>query len=181
MSNIGKKPINFRSDTQIVVNSENFVEIYGSLGKLSLQVPKEFKIQLDLVHHQVSLIPNESTKKIKALWGLYRSLLSQAIIGVNQGYSIQLEIIGVGYRALLLDTNILSLKIGYNQDILVDIPSDIKITCLKPTVIMIEGLDKQKVHQVASEIRQLRKPDSYKGKGIRYSEEIVVLKEGKKK
>lgn len=181
MSNVGKKAINFRSNVTVEVDKDNNITVLGKLGKASLRVPRQFEIVLDKEDLKLMIIPHSSDKNIKALWGLYRSLLSQMVVGVSLGYTVQLEIVGIGYRVVSLAKNELSFKIGYNREILYKVPLSVDAECIKPTLIRLKGLDKQTVYQIAADIRSLRVPDSYKGKGIRFLGEKLQLKEGKKK
>ena len=114
------------------------------------------------------------------MWGLQRTLVNNLVVGVSKGYEQQLEIAGVGFRAAVQGKN-LQLQLGYSHDVIYPIPTGIDIKCEKPTLILVSGFDKQKVGQVAAEIRSFRKPEPYKGKGIKYAEEKIRRKEGKKK
>ena len=125
-------------------------------------------------------MPLNESKNAKACWGMARTIINNMITGVSKGFSRVLEINGVGYRASI-EGEILTLQLGYSHDIKLAIPDDLEVKCSKPTEILVSGIDKQKVGQFASEIRKLRKPEPYKGKGIKYQEEFVRRKEGKKK
>jgi large subunit ribosomal protein L6 len=122
----------------------------------------------------------EDTKQARAMWGMSRTMVANLIAGVTQGFTKKLEITGVGYRAAVQGAN-LQLQLGYSHDIAYPIPQGIQVQCPKPTEIVVTGIDKQKVGQVAAEIRQFRPPEPYKGKGIRYAGEFILRKEGKKK
>ena len=124
--------------------------------------------------------PLSESKTSKAAWGMVRTLVNNMVKGVSEGFSKVLEINGVGYRASI-DGDILTLQLGYSHDIKLAVPSDLDVKCTKPTEILVSGIDKQRVGQFASEIRRLRKPEPYKGKGVKYQEEIIRRKEGKKK
>ena len=122
----------------------------------------------------------EDTKEARAMWGMSRTLVANLIAGVTEGFTKKLEISGIGYRAAVQGAN-LQLQLGYSHDVAYPIPQGIQIVCPKPTEIVVTGIDKQKVGQVAAEIRQFRPPEPYKGKGIKYAGEFILRKEGKKK
>ena len=122
----------------------------------------------------------EDTKRARAMWGMSRTLVANLIAGVTEGFTKKLDITGVGYRAAMQGSN-LQLQLGYSHDISYPIPQGIQVVCPKPTEIVITGIDKQKVGQVAAEIRHYRPPEHYKGKGVRYAGEFILRKEGKKK
>lgn len=175
MSRIGKLPIHIPEGVEIQIN-ENTITAVGTLGSLSLKY-----------HSSIQILKEEDTLQFqlknldyKSYWGTYRTLVNQMIIGVSQGFVINLELIGVGYKAHI-EENQLILKVGFSHDIIHKIPEGIKIICQKPTFISIYGINKQKVHQEASIIRSYKKPEPYKGKGIIYENEIIIKKEGKKK
>ena len=128
----------------------------------------------------IDIAMREDTKEARALWGMSRTLVANLIAGVTEGFTKKLEITGVGYRAAVQGQN-LQLQLGYSHDIAYPIPQGIQIVCPKPTEIVITGIDKQKVGQVAAEIRRFRPPEPYKGKGIKYAGEFILRKEGKKK
>jgi len=186
MSHIGKKPIQIPLDINISYNKLS-IKITGPLGSLSLELPNKIECEFKTspspqLYVQVKENNNsKQNKKDISLWGTYRSLINNMVIGVSRGFSKKLELVGVGYRASLEKNNSLNLKLGYSHPVEYSIPNDVKIQCLKPTLILITGIDHQRVNQVASEIRRFRSPEPYKGKGIRYGEEEISLKEGKKK
>jgi large subunit ribosomal protein L6 len=122
----------------------------------------------------------DDTKNARAMWGISRTMVANLVAGVTQGFTKKLEITGVGYRAAVQGSN-LQLQLGYSHDITYPIPHGIQVVCPKPTEILVTGIDKQKVGQVAAEIRQFRPPEPYKGKGVRYAGEFILRKEGKKK
>jgi large subunit ribosomal protein L6 len=122
----------------------------------------------------------KDTQEARAMWGMSRTLVANLIAGVTQGFTKRLEITGVGYRAAVQGSN-LQLQLGYSHDITYPIPQGIQVQCPKPTEILVSGIDKQKVGQVAAEIRKFRPPEPYKGKGVRYAGEFILRKEGKKK
>ncbi|MHA1113984.1 MAG: 50S ribosomal protein L6, partial [Alphaproteobacteria bacterium] len=129
---------------------------------------------------QITVRPMDSSKRARAMWGMQRSLLNNLVVGVSEGFTVRLEIAGVGHRAAVRGDK-LNLQLGYSHDINFPIPDGISIKCERPTHIAVSGADKQKVGQVAAKIRGFRKPEPYKGKGIRYETEQVFRKEGKKK
>ena len=122
----------------------------------------------------------EDTQKARAMWGMSRTLVANLVAGVTEGFTKKLDITGVGYRAAVQGSN-LQLQLGYSHDVSYPIPKGIQVVCPKPTEIVVTGIDKQKVGQVAAEIRRFRPPEPYKGKGVRYSGEFILRKEGKKK
>jgi large subunit ribosomal protein L6 len=124
--------------------------------------------------------PLDKSKEAKSAWGLIRTIVNNMVSGVEEGFTKNLEVNGVGYRASVSE-GILTLQLGYSHDIKLAIPNDLEVKCAKPTEISISGIDKQKVGQFASEVRSFRKPEPYKGKGIKYAEEVIRRKEGKKK
>jgi large subunit ribosomal protein L6 len=133
-----------------------------------------------IVDRQVTVTPRSETKYSRAMWGTTRALINNMVTGVSSGFSINLEISGVGYRAQVQGKN-LNLQLGYSHDIPFPIPDDVSISCERPTVITVRGADRQRVGQIAADIRAYRPPEPYKGKGIKYSTETVRRKEGKKK
>lgn len=177
MSRIGKHPVPVPAGVTVAVEG-NTVRAKGKLGELAQVLPPEVTVALE--GGKVVIKPRSSEQRSRAMWGLSRSLVANLVKGVAEGFTRKLEINGVGYRAAA-DGKILTLQLGYSHDIKYAIPSDIKITCESPTQITISGADRQKVGQIAAEIRSFRKPEPYKGKGIKYAEEVILRKEGKKK
>lgn len=182
MSRVGKLPISVPSGVVFDISDKGFVTVKGQKGVLN------FTLALDLVSctydnekHLVSLSLSTDTQKARAHWGLSRSILNNMINGVSKGFTINLELVGVGYKAALMGKHYLVLSLGYSDDIIYAIPEGIEVACEKQTRISVSGCDKQFVGQIASEIRALRPPEPYKGKGIRYVGEEVRMKEGKKK
>ena len=178
MSHIGKKPISIPEGTEIVIDKNNQVKIKGKLGELCEKFHPEISILNKDNLISVS-IPSE-TKKFRELHGLTRALIANMIIGVTDGFSKELNLVGVGYSADGSKGNYLLLILGYSHPIYFEKPDLITFETPSPTTILIKGIDKQAVGQVAAKIRELRKPEPYKGKGIRYSDEIVRRKAGKK-
>jgi large subunit ribosomal protein L6 len=177
MSRIGKKPVLLPAGVTATVKDRE-VKVKGPKGELSLRVVDGIDVAIDKTG--VTLTPKEMTDDLRAKWGLQRTLVNNLVEGVSKGYSQQLEIAGVGFRAAIQGKN-LQLQLGYSHDVVYPIPAGIDIKCEKPTLILVSGSDKQKVGQVAAEIRGFRKPEPYKGKGIKYAEEKIRRKEGKKK
>jgi large subunit ribosomal protein L6 len=154
------------------------VKVKGPKGLLQLTLPEDVDVAME--NGGVSVKPRNETKRARAMWGLSRSLVANLVAGVTSGFEKRLEITGVGYRASLQGKN-LQLALGYSHDVHYPIPEGIAITTPKPTEIVITGIDKQKVGQVAAEIRGFRPPEPYKGKGVKYAGEYIFRKEGKKK
>ena len=179
MSKIGKISIVIPEKVKAVL-SGNILNIEGPLGKKSVSIDLEM-FNLDLKEgKEISIKPKKIDQNSKRLWGMNRSLINNAIIGSSKGYEKVLELVGVGYRAALKDKQ-LNLQLGYSHDINFDIPEGVKITVEKQTTIKINGADKQQVGMVVSKIKSFRKPEPYKGKGIREKGQYILRKEGKKK
>ncbi len=179
MSKIGKININIPDKVKVLL-SGNIVNIEGPLGKKSLEIDTEI---FDLIVNEgknVSIKLKKISKDTKRLWGMNRSLLNNAIIGASKGYEKILELSGVGFRAALKGKQ-LNLQLGFSHDINFDIPEGLKITVEKQTLIKILGFDKQQVGMVAAQIKSLRPPEPYKGKGIKEQGQYILRKEGKKK
>ena len=179
MSKIGKISISIPEKVKAVL-SGNVLNIEGPLGKKSLNVDLEM-FNLDIIEgKEISIKPKKVDKDSKRLWGMNRSLINNAVIGSSAGYEKILELVGVGYRAALKDM-VLNLQLGYSHDINFDIPEGIKIVVEKQTTVKVSGSDKQQVGMVCSKIKSFRKPEPYKGKGIREKGQYILRKEGKKK
>jgi len=177
MSRVGVMPVDVPTGVDVKIEDRR-VTAKGKFGELSLMLVDE--INLAREGNKLIVSPKNETKRARALWGTSRSLLANIVEGVDQGFSVALEIIGVGYRATI-DGKELVLQLGYSHEIRYQMPDGITITSERPTHIMVSGADRQMVGQVAAEIRAYRKPEPYKGKGIRYHGEYVIRKEGKKK
>jgi large subunit ribosomal protein L6 len=177
MSRVGKNPIGIPSDVELSFSGQTLTA-KGRLGTLSLAVSGE--VSASIAEGAVAISPNSDTKRALAMWGTTRALVNNMITGVSKGFSVNLEITGVGYRAQV-QGDILNLQLGYSHDIPFPIPGDVRITCERPTLITVSGADRQRVGQIAADIRAYRPPEPYKGKGIKYSTETVRRKEGKKK
>lgn len=177
MSRIGKHPVPIPSGVEVQLSGQTLTT-NGQLGSLSLVVSNE--VTASITDGAVTIAPKSDTKQSRAMWGTTRALVSNMVTGVSTGFSRNLEIVGVGYRAAV-QGNTLNLQLGYSHDIPFPIPADVRIACERPTVVTVSGADRQRVGQVAAEIRSYRPPEPYKGKGIRYVNETVRRKEGKKK
>ena len=177
MSRVGKNPVEVPSGVEFAVNGR-VVSAKGKLGQLQFEATDDVKFEL--ADGKVTVTPVNQSKQARAMWGTARSRVQNMVTGVSDGFTRNLEINGVGYRAAVQGKT-LNLQLGYSHDINFPIPEGISITCSKPTAISISGADKQKVGQVASEIRSFRPPEPYKGKGVKYAEETILRKEGKKK
>jgi len=177
MSRVGKKAVSIPSGVTANVEGQT-VKVKGPKGALALVLHSDVrdKVETGSVHVDHA----SDTQRARAMWGTYRSLVARLIEGVTKGYERKLEITGVGYRANLQGKT-LQLQLGYAHDIAYAIPEGITITVPKPTEVVVTGIDAQKVGQVAAEIRAFRKPEPYKGKGVKYSDEYIFRKEGKKK
>jgi large subunit ribosomal protein L6 len=177
MSRIGKHPVEVPAGVKVAIDGQR-VSAEGKLGRLGIELPPEVAVTLD--DGKVTVAPRDEEKRSRAMWGLSRSLVHNLVKGVAEGYTRRLEISGVGYRAAI-DGKVLNLQLGYSHDIKFAVPDDIKIVCETPTAVVVSGADKQRVGQIAAEIRGFRQPEPYKGKGIKYAEEKILRKEGKKK
>src|SRR6267378_1842058 len=177
MSRIGKHPVAIPDGVEVQLSGRT-LSAKGSLGTLHLMVSNE--VDAAIADGAVTIAPKNETKQSRAMWGTTRALVNNMVNGVSKGFSVTLEINGVGYRAAV-QGNTLNLQLGYSHEIAYPIPSDVNIVCERPTLIRVSGADRQRVGQIAAEIRAYRPPEPYKGKGIKYSTETVRRKEGKKK
>jgi large subunit ribosomal protein L6 len=177
MSRVGKNPVPVPSGVTVSVAGDQ-LKAKGKLGELALLVSGD--VELKVEDNKIWVKPVRETKQSRMMWGTTRNLVRNMLTGVSQGYTRALEINGVGYRAAV-QGKMLQLQLGYSHDVSYPIPADIQIKCEKPTSILVSGADKQRVGQVAAEIRGYRRPEPYKGKGIMYQGEKIVRKEGKKK
>ncbi len=177
MSRVGKNPVAIPSGVDVQIANQ-ILTAKGKLGSLSIPVSSE--VEASVEDGKVWVKPTSDSKRSRMMWGTTRALVNNMVTGVSKGFTVNLEINGVGYRAAV-QGKILNLQLGYSHDVPFPIPDDVKITCEKPTSISITGADKQRVGQVAAVIRSYRKPEPYKGKGIKYETEKVLRKEGKKK
>lgn len=177
MSRIGKVPVTIEKGVELSISGRK-VNAKGGKGSLSMELPPEVAAQIK--DGKVFVTPANDTQRARAMWGLARSLVKNLVKGVSEGFSEQLEVNGVGFRAAV-QGKVLKLNLGFSHDVDYPIPQGITIQCPKPTEIIISGMDKQLVGQVAAEIRKFRKPEPYKGKGVKYVSERIRRKEGKKK
>ena len=177
MSRIGKKPVALPSGVTANVEGQK-VTVKGSKGELAFVVPDDVSVAFE--NDTISVTPRSQTKRARALWGTSRAQVNNLVTGVTKGFEKRLEINGVGYKAAVAGKN-LQLSLGYSHDISYPIPAGITIAAPRPTEVAISGTDSQRVGQVAAEIRGLRAPEPYKGKGVKYAGEFIFRKEGKKK
>lgn len=180
MSRIGNKPVSFKPEVQISVSKGNVVSVKGPKGELNQQIDPDMKIKIE--NNTIIIERPTDQKRHKALHGLYRTIINNMIGGVTQGYKQQLELVGVGYRANNKG-QLLDLVLGYSHHVLFEIPKEVKLSTEmqkgQNPIITLESNDKQLIGQVAAKIRSLRKPEPYKGKGIKYSGEYIRRKAGK--
>ncbi len=177
MSRIGKKPVVVPAGVTAKVEGQS-ISVKGGKGALSFTAPDD--VSVTLADNQIGVSPRNETKRARAMWGMTRSIVNNLVIGVSKGFERKLEITGVGYKAAVAGKN-LQLSLGYSHDVTFPIPEGIAIVAPKPTELSISGIDKRQVGQIAAEIRALRPPEPYKGKGVKYAGEFIFRKEGKKK
>jgi large subunit ribosomal protein L6 len=177
MSRIGKRPVPVPAGVTANIEGRELT-VKGAKGTLSMPLADEVTYEIN--DGGISVQPANDTKRARSFWGMQRTLVQNLITGVTEGYTKQLQITGVGYRANVQGKN-LKLQLGYSHDVDYAIPEGITIATPDQTTVNISGIDKQKVGQVAAEIRRWRKPEPYKGKGIKYAGEFIFRKEGKKK
>jgi large subunit ribosomal protein L6 len=178
MSRVGKYPVTVPAGVQVTL-ADGIVTAKGKLGELKLPVVTD-AVDVTVDGNTVAVAPKGSDRRSRTLWGTTRSLINGMVVGVNTGFTKSMEINGTGYRAAVQGKDLV-LNLGYSHEIRYAIPDGIKITCERPTAIKVEGADKQRVGQVAAEIRAYRGPEPYKGKGVKYENEQILRKEGKKK
>jgi len=177
MSRVGIKPVAIPDGVDLEVGDEAIVA-KGKLGELS--TPRNGLVETELKDGEFHVRPVDESNAARAMWGTMRANVQNMVTGVAQGFSRELEVIGVGFRAQV-HGNYLRLELGYSHDIYYRIPEGITVQCDKPTSIKVSGPSKQRVGQVAAEIRDMRAPEPYKGKGVKYANETILRKEGKKK
>ena len=177
MSRVGKKPVALPAGVTATVEGQS-VSVKGAKGTLSFVVPDDCDVALN--DNEVTVKPRSETKRAQAMWGMSRAMINNLVTGVSAGFERKLEITGVGYKAAVQGKKLV-LSLGYSHDVDFPIPDGIAIVAPRPTELVITGIDKREVGQVASEIRSFRPPEPYKGKGVKYSDEIIFRKEGKKK
>jgi large subunit ribosomal protein L6 len=177
MSRVGKYPVAIPAGVTVDVAGQ-MVKAKGKKGELSLRVADEIAVAKE--GNSVVVKMREDSKRSRVLWGTSRALLRNLVQGAHEGYTVNLEIEGVGYRAAA-DAKALKLQLGFSHEVVYPIPAGITIKTAKPTEIEVSGADRQRVGQIAAEIRAFRPPEPYKGKGIKYAGEKILRKEGKKK
>jgi len=177
MSRVGKKAVAIPAGVTASVDGQR-VKVKGPKGALEVVLHDDVAPKMEA--NAVKIDPRADTKRARAMWGLSRSLVQNLVSGVTKGFERRLEISGVGYRAAVQGKN-LQLSLGYSHEVLYAIPDGIAIVAPKPTEIVVSGIDRQKVGQVAAEIRAFRPPEPYKGKGVKHADEYIFRKEGKKK
>jgi large subunit ribosomal protein L6 len=177
MSRVGKKPVDIPSGVQTRIEGRKLIA-KGPKGELSFEVPEEVEVKVE--GNVINLAPRSESKQARSSWGMSRSMLDNVVTGVSKGFEKKLEITGVGYRAAIHGKS-LQLSLGYSHDVNYAVPAGVTITTPKPTEIVVAGIDKQQVGQVAAHIRDFRRPEPYKGKGVKYENEFIFRKEGKKK
>lgn len=178
MSRVSNNPIFIPANIDISITSNNFIKVKGPLGELEEQIPDMVVVEKENDNVKIKTLDN--SQQANAISGTYRALISNMVKGVTVGFERKLQLIGVGYRAQV-NKQIINLTLGYSHPINYVIPEGITIETPTQTEIIVKGINKQRVGQIAAELRAFRKPEPYKGKGIRYSDEVIVLKETKKK
>lgn len=176
MSRVGKLPITMPQGVQIKISDTNLVTVTGPLGELSEQIDKDIKVEID--GETLSVTRPSDNKRHRALHGLSRALINNMVTGVTQGFERKLQIVGVGYKAIK-NGNKLELSLGHSHPVVMEDPEGLTTLVPTQTEIIVKGISKQRVGNYASKIREWRKPEPYKGKGVRYSDEKVIRKEGK--
>ena len=177
MSRIGKQPVELPSGVEASLNGQT-IEVKGPKGTRSFKATDDVSITVD--GQAVTVEPRGKSKRARQQWGMSRTMVANLATGVSEGFKKELELSGVGYRAQM-QGNVLKLSLGYSHDVNFEVPEGVTVTAAKPTEITVEGIDQQLVGQVAANIREWRKPEPYKGKGIKYKGEYIFRKEGKKK
>jgi large subunit ribosomal protein L6 len=177
MSRVGKYPVEIPAGVQVAI-ANGVVTAKGKLGELKLPLTEH--VEASVEGNQVSVKPKTELAQARMMWGTTRANIANLVQGVSAGYRKTMEITGTGYRASVQGPNLV-INLGFSHDVVYPVPAGIKITTPKPTSIMVEGMDKRQVGQVAAEIRGWRPPEPYKGKGVRYDNETIRRKEGKKK
>ncbi len=177
MSRVGKYPVEIPQGVQVAIEG-GVLTATGRLG--ALRLPLSEHVDTTVAENRVTVVPRSKAAPSRMMWGTTRALVASMVRGVSTGYSKTLEITGTGYRASVQGSNLV-MNLGYSHDVVYAIPPGIKITTPRPTAVTVEGVDKQRVGQVALDIRNFRAPEPYKGKGVRYDTEVIRRKEGKKK
>ena len=177
MSRIGKKPVDIPEGVTATVEGQT-VTAKGPKGELQFVVNNEVLVKME--DGAITVDPRDQSKEARSKWGMSRTMVSNILTGVKDGFEKKLEINGVGYRAAMQGKNV-QLSLGFSHEVVYEVPEGVEVACPKPTEIVVTGIDKQKVGQVAAEIRGYRPPEPYKGKGVKYADETIFRKEGKKK
>ncbi|MCC5989445.1 MAG: 50S ribosomal protein L6 [Pararhodobacter sp.] len=177
MSRIGKQPVELPSGVTATVSGQT-IEVKGPKGTRSFTANDDIDIKLD--GNVINVAPRSQSKRARQQWGMSRTMVANLAQGVTEGFKRELELVGVGYRAAMQGKD-LKLQLGYSHEVIFNVPEGVSVSTPKPTEIVIEGADQQQVGQVAANIREWRRPEPYKGKGIRYKGEYIFRKEGKKK
>jgi large subunit ribosomal protein L6 len=177
MSRVGKYPVELPQGVQVAI-AGNILSAKGRLGELKMPLSELVETRID--GNKVIVAPKSQERQSRQMWGTTRALIACMVQGVSHGYSKSMEITGTGYRAAVAGKN-LEMNLGFSHPVVFPIPDGIKVTCERPTAIKVEGVDKRLVGQVAAEIRGFRPPEPYKGKGVRYADEQIRRKQGKKK
>jgi len=177
MSRVGKYPVPVPAGVQVALQGRTVVA-KGKLGELKLNLTDE--VDVEIANNQVAVKPRRDDRRSRTMWGTTRSLINSLVVGVSTGFTKSMEINGTGYRAAVAGQDLV-LNLGFSHEVRYPIPAGITIVCEKPTAVKVSGADKRQVGQVAAEIRAYRGPEPYKGKGVRYTDEQILRKEGKKK
>ncbi len=177
MSRVGKYPVTIPAGVEVAI-ANNILTAKGKLGQLTLSLTD--LVETTVADGRVTVVPKSKAAPNRMMWGTTRSLVATMVKGVSVGFSKSMEVTGTGYRAAVQGKNLV-INLGYSHDVVYPIPEGIKIVCERPTLIKVEGMDKRLVGQVAAEIRSKRPPEPYKGKGVKYTDETIRRKEGKKK
>ncbi|WP_287787832.1 50S ribosomal protein L6 [Acidiphilium sp.] len=177
MSRVGKYPVPIPDGVQVAIAGRS-LSAKGKLGELRLDLADDVEVKVE--DKMVTVAPRDGERRARMMWGTTRALVANMVRGVSAGYERSMEITGTGFRAAVQGQNLV-INLGFSHDVVYPIPHGIKISCEKPTSIKVEGIDKRLVGQVAAEIRGYRPPEPYKGKGVRYTDEVIRRKEGKKK
>lgn len=177
MSRIGKLPVKVPSGVEVQLSGQD-VSVKGPKGALSMTLVDD--VEASREDDKIWIKPRGESKRAQTMWGMQRTLVNNMVVGVSEGYKVALQINGVGYRAQVQGKDLV-LALGYSHEVRYPVPEGIQVNCETPTAISVTGSDRQRVGQVAAEIRSFRKPEPYKGKGIKYVDEYIFRKEGKKK
>ena len=177
MSRVGKNPVELPAGVQVAIAGRTLTA-KGKLGELKLELTDD--VEASVADNRVSVQPKGNARQARMMWGTTRALVANMVQGVSAGYAKSMEITGTGFRAAVQGSNLV-INLGFSHDVVYPVPAGIKITCERPTAIKVEGMDRRQVGQVAAEIRSFRPPEPYKGKGVKYDNETIRRKEGKKK